>query len=62
MKPFKTIDGQINILKDRGLVIDLKNVNELLFKDKIYEVYSFFGLDLSCSKLHICDYLDRFTM
>lgn len=24
MKPFKTIDEQINILKDRGLVIDLK--------------------------------------
>lgn len=44
MKTFKTIDEQINILKDRGLVIDLKNANEILFKDKIYEVYSFLGL------------------
>lgn len=44
MKPFKTIDEQINIFKDRGLVIDLKNVNEILFKDKIYEVYFFLGL------------------
>ena len=33
MKPFKTIDEQINILKDRGLVIDLKNANEILFKE-----------------------------
>lgn len=38
MKPFKTIDEQINILKDRGLVIDLKNANEILFKEGYYNI------------------------
>ena len=38
MKPFKTIDEQIEILKSRGLKIDLDNTKEILFKEGYYNI------------------------
>lgn len=38
MKPFKTIDEQIDILKSRGLTIDLDNTKEILFKEGYYNI------------------------
>ncbi|MDD7340330.1 MAG: Abi family protein [Eubacteriales bacterium] len=38
MKPFKTIDQQIDMLKDRGLLIDLKSTKEILFKEGYYNI------------------------
>lgn len=38
MKPFKTIDEQLDILKSRGLNIDLENTNEILFREGYYNI------------------------